>query len=130
MTFELMILIWACVLGLVHVLLSPLVSFATPGYVQWNAGPRDKPFETPIAAQRLDRAFNNFKETFVFFAVIVIALALAHRSTPLSVAGAQIYLVARVVYIPLYITGVKGVRSLAWVVSLLGIFLCLISLFI
>jgi uncharacterized MAPEG superfamily protein len=130
MTYELTILIWTCVLGLVHLLLSPLASLSTPGYAQWNAGPRDKPFEKPVLAQRLDRAFSNFKETFVFFAVIVIVLTLAHRSTALSIWGASLYLAARVVYIPLYIAGIKGVRSLAWIVSLTGMVLCLLSLFI
>ena len=130
MTYEISILIGATILGLVHLVLSPALSLTTPGYVKWNAGPRDVPFEKPVVAQRLDRAFNNFKESFVFFAVAVIAIALAHRSTDFSVWGSTLYLVARIVYIPLYAFGVTGLRSLAWVASLIGIGLCLISLFI
>ncbi len=129
MTQELWIAVYAAVLGIVMVLLPPLFAYSRKGYVQWNAGPRDTPFDMGPYADRLKRAFSNFMETYVFFAILMVALTLAHKSSMVSVAGAWIYLAARIVYIPLYAFGVKGVRSLVWAVSLAGIVACAFVLF-
>jgi uncharacterized MAPEG superfamily protein len=130
MTQELTVLVWAAVLGLVMVLLPPAVAGATGGrrYFNWNAGARDKPFEVNPAADRLRRAFSNFMETFVFFAVIVIALAFADKSSDLSVRGAWLYLGARILYVPCYAFGIKYVRSAIWAAALAGILMCLYTL--
>jgi uncharacterized MAPEG superfamily protein len=129
MTYELWILVWGVILGIVQVALPPLFAMPRKGYALWNAGPRDTDFDIGPLAGRLNRAFANFKETFVFFAVIVVALAFAGKSSELSRWGADIYLAARIFYIPLYAFGVVGVRSLAWIVSLIGILMCLFALF-
>ncbi|MCR6660837.1 MAG: MAPEG family protein [Asticcacaulis sp.] len=130
MTYELWILVWAAILGLIQVGLPPIAAMSRQGYAKWNAGPRDTAFDIGPLAGRLNRAFANFKETFVFFAVIVVALAFAGKSSELSRWGADIYLAARIFYIPLYAFGVVGVRSLAWIVSLAGILMCLFTLFL
>ena len=124
MTQELWIAVYAAVLGIVMVLLPPAFAYSRKGYIQWNAGPRDKPFDMGPQADRLKRAFSNFMETYAFFAVFVIALAMAHKSSNVSVWGAWTYLGARIVYIPLYAFGVVGIRSLVWCVSLAGIAAC------
>lgn len=130
MTYELWILVWAVVLGIVQVVLPPLTAMSRKGYARWNAGPRDTAFDVGPLAGRLNRAFANFKETFVFFAVIVVALTFAGKSSELSRWGADLYLAGRIFYIPLYAFGVVGVRSLAWIVSLIGILMCLFALFV
>ena len=130
MTQELWIAVYAAILGLVMVHLPPLAAYSRKGYIQWNAGPRDTPFDMGPYADRLKRAFSNFMETYVFFAVFVVALAFAHKSSVVSVDGAWAYLAGRIVYIPLYAFGVKGVRSLVWAISLAGIVACAVTLFI
>ena len=130
MTYELWILVWAVVLGLVQVMLPPVFAMSRKGYAQWNAGPRDTEFDVGPIAGRLNRAFANFKETFVFFAVIVVALAFSGKSSDLSHWGALTYLIARIIYIPLYAFGVVGIRSLAFIVSLVGMLMCLYTLFV
>ena len=130
MTYELWVLVWAVVLGIVQVAAPPVAAMSRKGYAKWNAGPRDSDFDMGPLAGRLNRAFANFKETFVFFAVVVVALAFAGKSSELSRWGADIYLAARIFYIPLYAFGVFGVRSLAWIVSLVGILMCLATLFL
>ncbi len=121
MTEELRIAVYAAGLGIFQLLLAAEWPLFTPGYLRWNAGPRDRPFETGPIAGRLKRAFGNFMETYVFFAVIAIVLTITHRSDALSVWGAWIYLVARIAYVPLYAFAVTYVRSGVWIVSLLGI---------
>ncbi len=132
MTQELWIAVYAAILGVVTCLASPVVAGLQSGkaYFTWNAGPRDKPFDIGPHADRLRRAFSNFMETYVVFAVFAICLAFAHKSSGVSVAGAWTYLIARIVYVPLYFYGVTGIRSLVWFVSLVGITACAVVLFI
>ena len=49
----------------------------------------------------------------------------AGREGALTLLGCQLYLAARVVYLPLYAAGVPLVRSLVWGVSLAGLGLIL-----
>ena len=43
------------------------------------------------------------------------------RTNAASAMGAQIYIWARVLYIPAYMAGVPYVRTLVWIVSFVGI---------
>ncbi len=129
MTVELWVLVFAAILGLLMVTLPPVAAMSRKGYKEWNASSRDVPFDLGPAADRLKRAFSNFMETFSFFAVIVIALAFLHKSGTFSIWGAHIYLFARILYIPCYAFNLVGVRSFVWIVSLVGILMCLYTLF-
>ena len=129
MTYELWILIWAVVLGLVMTMLPPLAAAGRKGFLRWAISSRDTPFDKGVVGARLERAFGNFLQTFAFFAVAVIALALTQKSGSISVLGAQLYLAARIVYIPLYAFNLIVLRTLAWAVSIAGIVMCLPALF-
>jgi uncharacterized MAPEG superfamily protein len=80
------------------------------------------------AAARLERAYHNFMETFPLFAAALLAVAVQNKSGGLSHVGAMIlYVIARVVYIPLYAFGVKYFRSLSWTIAAIGIVLLVIA---
>jgi uncharacterized MAPEG superfamily protein len=72
-------------------------------------------------AGRLERAFANYRETFPFFAALVIAVYLSGKLSQLTLTASVTYVVARAVYVPLYAFGVPYVRSLVWVASMVGI---------
>ncbi len=112
---------WAVVLGLVHVLLAAALGTWQRG-LAWNVGNRDGETK-PLTgwAARAERASRNFLETFAFFAAAVLAVVLAHKSNASSVLGAQIYFWARVVYLPVYVTGIPYLRTLVWAVAFWGI---------
>ncbi|MGB4859699.1 MAG: MAPEG family protein [Dokdonella sp.] len=129
MSTELTMLAWAIVLGLVHITIAAVLSVGERG-LGWAAGPRDgtPPPIGPLAA-RMSRASVNFVETFAFFAAAVLAVTVAGKSSETTMLGAQIYLWARVVYIPAYAVAVPFLRSLVWTVSVIGIVMVLIGLF-
>ncbi|ESQ89890.1 hypothetical protein ABAC460_11350 [Asticcacaulis sp. AC460] len=129
MTQELWVAVWAGLVGLITLLAAPVAAYTAPGYPKWNAGPRDTPFELPPVAGRLQRAFANFMETYVFFAVVAVCLNFSAKSDLISIWGSHIYLVGRIAYVPLYVLGVRGIRSLAWIFSLIGLLMCLYTLF-
>jgi uncharacterized MAPEG superfamily protein len=93
----------------------------------WNVGPRDEPFVATGAAGRLDRAYRNFMETFPLFAAALLAVVVQSKSGVLSHIGAIVYVVARIVYVPLYTFAVTYIRSLVWLISMIGIVLVIIA---
>lgn len=128
MSIELKLLAWTLVLALVQVLLPAMLRSRETG-LAYNAGPRDGT-EVPVGklTGRMQRAQGNLFETLPVFAAAILIAHLAGRESSLSVTGAWAYLIARVVYVPLYAAGIPYVRSLAWVVSVVGILLVLVPL--
>ena len=61
-------------------------------------------------------------------AAAVVTAVLAHRLNALTAWGAQLYVWARLVYLPLYAFGVPWLRSLVWAVAWVGVVLILAGL--
>lgn len=126
---ELTVLLLAAILGLVHIFAAAIAMTKDRG-PQWNAGPRDgDPPAMGNLAGRLERASNNFKETFPIFAVAVLIAFTTGRLSGLSALGAQLYLVGRVIYLPLYAAGIPMVRSLAFMLSVAGMVMVIMAAF-
>jgi len=98
---------------------------------KWNAGPRDEvmPPVTPLTG-RLERAQANLYETLPLFIGAVLVAHVAGEDGFLTYWGASLYFWARVVYVPLYAFGVTGLRSLAFLASLVGLLMIVAALFI
>jgi uncharacterized MAPEG superfamily protein len=71
---------------------------------------------------RAERALRNFLETWPASTILLLIAHLAHRGDALVFWGAIVWLVSRVAYLPLYIGGVFGIRSLVWFIGALGLF--------
>lgn len=124
MSTELHLLIWACALGLVHLLGTILVCIGQHG-LRYALSARDEQKPLQGIPARFDRAFRNFGETFPFFIAAVLLAQLLGRHSALTVLGAQLYFWARLVYIPLYLSGMPLVRTLCWTTAFAGIVLVL-----
>ncbi|WP_240606328.1 MAPEG family protein [Phenylobacterium kunshanense] len=130
MAVELKLLGAAVVVGLVQLLWAAGAARAHQGDLKWAAGPRDTPMPLGGVAARLDRAFRNFAETFPFFAAAVLACAVAGKlGQPMTTWGAGLYVIGRALYVPLYASGVPMVRTLVWLVSMVGLVMVLVALF-
>ncbi len=68
-------------------------------------------------AGRLERALNNAVTAMALFAPAVLILAVKEAFTPTSLMLCQAFLVARVLYLPAYVFGLTGFRSLVWLVG-------------
>jgi uncharacterized MAPEG superfamily protein len=127
---ELLGLVAAAALGLVHIVLASHAASLQRGY-RWTAGPRDESL-SPLRgiAGRLARANANYLETFPFFAAGILAVLAAGSHSPWSRWGVILYIGGRIAYLPLYAFGVFLVRSLAWNVALAGIVATYVALFV
>jgi uncharacterized MAPEG superfamily protein len=128
LSIELRVLIWCVVLGFVHIIAASHAASLQRGY-RWTASSREQAVP-PLrgVAGRLERALNNYLETFPLFVALILAAQLAGVHSRLTEWGSFLYLGARVVYLPLYAVGVPLVRSLVWNVAALGMLLLVIAL--
>ncbi|HEX8193767.1 MAG TPA: MAPEG family protein [Allosphingosinicella sp.] len=125
MTTELFALAWGCVLAIVHIFAAVRVKTRQYG-TAWNMGARDEalPPPEPIVG-RLARAQANFFETFPIFAAAVLIVHVAGLTDGWTEIGALLWLGARVLYLPVYALGIPKVRTLIFLVSVIGIALVL-----
>jgi len=124
-SLEMQILFCAIALGLIQLLLAILASVSGRG-LPWAVGPRDEGW--PALGKfggRLERSWKNFIETFPLFAAAVLMVDAMHATTAISVLGAQIYIWARLIYVPVYVAGIAYLRTLVWLVSFIGILMVL-----
>ncbi|MGO8832401.1 MAG: MAPEG family protein [Roseiarcus sp.] len=85
--------------------------------------PRDEqpPAKAPTVG-RATRALHNFTENYGPFVAMDLALiATGHTGG----WGAALWLIARIVYLPLYLSGVVVVRTAVWSISIIGLLMML-----
>jgi uncharacterized MAPEG superfamily protein len=121
MPVELLILTLGALLLFVHIFVA--IRFKTQQYGRtWNVGARDEklPEPNPMTGRTI-RAQANFQETFPIAIVALIGVVVAGRAGQWTALGGWIWLGARIVYLPLYIVGVRGYRTVVWSISMVGL---------
>jgi len=125
---ELNLAVAMLIVAIIQVLLPAFFRNGETG-LDYNAGPRDEAGPpVGIITARLQRAQRNLYETLPLFLAAVIIAHIAGRESGLTAAGAWIYVVGRIFYIPAYAFGIPYVRSLIWVVSLAGLGMIILAL--
>jgi len=74
---------------------------------------------------RTDRALNNSVTALALFAPPILALAVKDNFTGESLLASQVFLLARIVYVPAYVFRIRGLRTAVWLVG----FLCTVVLY-
>jgi len=121
MPIELKILALGALLLFVHIFTA--TRFKTAQYGRsWNVGARDETLPpADVMTGRTMRAQANFQETFAIAIVALLGIVVAQRTSQWTALGGWIWLGARVVYLPLYMVGVRGIRTLVWAISIVGL---------
>ena len=131
MTPEFIVLAFVLILAIVQIAAAAVARTAELG-TKWNAGPRDEAAPPPgKLAGRLMRAQANLFETLpLFIGAVIMAHVTGKDGGALTLWGTPLYFFARVLYVPLYAFGVTGVRTLAFIVSLVGLIMVIWALFL
>ena len=84
-------------------------------------GPRDSQPPLSIIGARAERALTNMYEALPVFLALALLLVVRGVNDGLAIQGAWLFLAARVLYVPAYLAGISGVRSVIWVASFAGL---------
>ena len=75
---------------------------------------RDEPRGVNKMTGRLNRSLDNSIVAMALFAPAILLLVVLERTSPTSLLAAQVFLLARIIYLPVYALGVPAIRTLAW----------------
>ena len=117
---ELSLLVWAVVLAFVQMLVAVTGAFLQVG-LPTLAGNREGLAPFTGWAGRAQRAHHNMLENLVLFAALVLVAAVAQKTNSTTLAGAQVFLWARVAYAVVYLIGIPWLRTAVWTVSVIGL---------
>ena len=87
----------------------------------YTATARDEAKPESVMLGRAERALKNFQETWMAFVILILIAHLAMPGDPVIFWGAIVYFAGRIGYLPLYLFGTFGIRSLVWNVATLGL---------
>jgi uncharacterized MAPEG superfamily protein len=93
------------------------------------AGNREKMPDLEGWAGRAQRAHRNLLENIVLFAALVLIAKVAGKSNATTAFGAMLFFWGRVAHAAIYIAGVPWLRTVAWLVSIVGLLMILAQLF-
>jgi uncharacterized MAPEG superfamily protein len=117
---ELSVLLW-----LAHVLAQAFTARAEFGDA-YLFTPRDRqPTAKGLASGRATRALNNYVENLGPFVAMALALIATGHTGGL---GATIWILARILYLPVYMMGTLYVRTALWAISVIGLLMMLARL--
>ncbi len=121
MAVELKILALGSLLLVIYIFTATRFKTAQYGR-KWNIGARDEalPPPSPLTGRTM-RAQANFEETFPIAIVALLGVVLASRTSHLTALGGWIWLGARLAYLPIYAAGIPVVRTIVFLISMVGL---------
>jgi uncharacterized MAPEG superfamily protein len=122
MTVELWMLLGVVLLFFIINILQAILGLPTIGIINGLGNRENDPVPMPGIAGRAQRTVRNHVEGLVVFAPLVLVAAQIGVTNGLTVLGAQLFFYGRVAHAFLYIAGIKYMRSLAFLVGVIGLF--------
>jgi uncharacterized MAPEG superfamily protein len=127
MAVELWVVLASVGILIAGILFQAIVGTADNGPAR-QLGPRDTAGKPSLLSGRGERAVRNQVESLAMFVPVVMVAQLADVHTAMTVMGSQIYLVSRLLYMPLYWIGVPVLRTLAFFGGVVGMLMILTAI--
>ena len=93
-----------------------------------NLGNRDTMRPLTITGQRASRALANMHEALPVFIALALLNMIVGTAAGMAVTGATIFLIARTLYVAVYMAGIPVVRTLIWAAGWVGLALMIVPL--
>jgi uncharacterized MAPEG superfamily protein len=91
--------------------------------------PRDaEPAVKGLAYGRATRALANYVENYGPFIALALGLIATGQHGGMGALGATIWIIARIIYLPIYLAGIIYVRTGLWAISVIGLLMMLYRL--
>lgn len=100
----------------------------TRGKLIENLGNRDHVRPLTVVGLRASRALANLQEALPVFLALALMNMIVGTGAGTAITGAAIFLIARTVYVVLYMSGVPVVRTLVWATGWVGLSLMIVPL--
>ncbi len=124
---EMTVLAWSVILLLVHIVAQTLALAKDCG-LGYAMSPRDEARPLSHLTDRLTRGLRNYVETYGAFVALALALVVTGKAGGYGATGAWIWLIARVIYVPVFAAGIPVLRTGVWTVSIIGLLMMLAKL--
>ncbi len=119
---ELLCLELSVIWWVVHVVCQAVTSHGEFGDA-YLISPRDANVQAKgLVCGRATRALHNYVENLVPFVALDLALIVTQHTGGL---GATLWIIGRVIYLPIYLIGIPYVRTAAWLLSIVGLLMML-----
>ena len=112
------IALFSCILLIVHIFCTVLIGLFTTKdiSIDYLFSSRDKEITYSSYFDRSNRAFKNLLETLPIF-IILFFLSVFYQADNFNLA--LLWILVRLIYIPVYILGLKYFRTFIWMISFL-----------
>jgi uncharacterized MAPEG superfamily protein len=127
MTPDLRLLLWSVALTFIEVVVAALSASGQVG-LGVLAGNRDSLPRLTDFAGRATRAHRNMMESLPLFIALVLIAQIAGRTNGATLLGAQLFFWGRLAHWIIYLIGIPWLRTLAWVVSVIGMVMIFLEL--
>ena len=128
MITELTYLAWSVLLVLGYLSVQVVELLVRNGFVVALTYDTDKEKPIGLRMQRFNASFANFLVSYPAFIALVLMLAITNSANDTTALGAAIWFWARILHIPIHISGIAVIRTLVWLTSLAGLLLMLLPL--
>ena len=97
------------------------VTAGAQGKLAENLGNRDHMRPLTVTGQRAARALANMQEALPVFLALALLNMIVGTAAGMAITGATVFLIARAIYVAVYMAGIEVVRTLLWAVSWVGL---------
>lgn len=119
MTPDLKILVWSLVLTFVEIVAAALFANAEVGLGVLAGNREGMPRLTGFAG-RAQRAYHNMLESLPLFIGLVLIAQVAGKANGATHTGCELFFWGRLAHWVLYVIGIPWLRTVAWVVAVIG----------
>ncbi len=91
------------------------------GKLAENLGNRDHVRPLTVVGERAARALANMHEALPVFLALALMNMIVGSAAGMAITGATIFLIARIVYVAVYMAGVAVIRTLVWAAGWVGL---------
>lgn len=127
MSPDLRVLLWTLVLTFVEVLVAVLAANAEVG-LGVLAGNRDGLPPLTGFAGRTQRAHRNMLESLPLFIALVLIAQITAKANAVTLTGCELFFWGRLAHWVIYSIGIPWLRTIAWVVSVIGMIMIFLQL--
>jgi uncharacterized MAPEG superfamily protein len=89
-------------------------------------GPRDHPQPFTVIGGRASRALANMQEALPVFLALALMNMILGTAAAMALTGGWVFFVARLLYVPAYLSGIPVLRTLIWAGAWVGLVMLLL----